>query len=215
MEKEENKENIEKNKEQNVISEQNIMEMLKESNIDDYDPEVVTHLSDYMNNYVTSIFNSAITYMKHAGRDNITLADITLAVETLQLKAPSSRLSVKELIDLAQEHNKENLKKSNGLGVLIGKGSDHTLSKNNYKLKSALQNVNQKTLDITNWHNHMMSLNSIKNHTTVPTLIRTSAGTVSLNVPMNLAPQRIILKQPLSTTSNMTDEKRIKLEERK
>lgn len=224
MKPEENQENsvspktdeIEKEKtnENQIINSQDIIKMLMESNIENYEPQVVSHLIDYMNNYTIEILNSANTYKNHAGRNVIDISDVKLAIETFQQKVPAKRLSLKELIKLAHEQNKENLEECSGVGLLLPK-NDYTLSKNNYKLKNLhSQNNIGQPMDITNRHNHMVNLNSMKNQTSIPTFIRTSVGTVSLNVPINLAPQRIILKQPPFTSFNKMDEnanKRMKM----
>lgn len=78
-------------------------------------------------------------------------------------------------------------------------------------------------MDMTSRQNQIVTLNTIKNHTgSIPTVIRTSSGTMSVNVPLNLTPQRIILKPQTTIPSNnipqnKTDEniKKRKLEETK
>ncbi|KAF5287976.1 hypothetical protein FQR65_LT12153 [Abscondita terminalis] len=203
--------------ENKVINKQDIIKMLIEANIDCYEPQVVDHLTDYMNNYMVEILNSANAYKTHAGRNNIDISDVKLAIDTYSKKTPAKRLPRKELIQLAQEQNKEKLEDCNGVGLLLPK-NDYTLSKSNYKLRNLHSQtvIPQPTMGISNRHNHMVNLNSLKNQTSsIPTYIRTSVGTVSLNVPINLAPQRIILKQPQFTTFNKVDEnsnKRLKLD---
>ncbi|KAF2905727.1 hypothetical protein ILUMI_00440 [Ignelater luminosus] len=223
------KENISTGKsrcEEDAVTHEQIRKILEEAGIQNYDPQVVTHLADYMTNYTTDILNHAITFATHAERETVNETDVKLALEMVEKKSPSKRLSQKELIELAREHNQTQLPECSFIKRLPLPNEGSILTNCNYKLKSAAPQYplysSIPLMDMTNRQNQIVTLNTTKYHTrSIPTVIRTSSGTMSVNVPLNLTPQRIILKPQTPIPSNIISQNKIehvrkrKLEETK
>lgn len=62
-----------------------ILQMLKailsEAGIQSYEPEVLTHLSDYIDGFIGEIMEKSKDYMKHASRTTLDVADVKLALD--------------------------------------------------------------------------------------------------------------------------------------
>lgn len=61
-----------------------ILQMLKailsDAGIQNYEPEVLTHLSDYIDGFIGEIMEKSKDYMKHANRTKLDVADVKLAL---------------------------------------------------------------------------------------------------------------------------------------
>nr|1TAF_A Chain A, TFIID TBP ASSOCIATED FACTOR 42 [Drosophila melanogaster] len=58
-----------------------IMSILKELNVQEYEPRVVNQLLEFTFRYVTSILDDAKVYANHARKKTIDLDDVRLATE--------------------------------------------------------------------------------------------------------------------------------------
>lgn len=50
--------------------------------VKEYEPRVVNQLLEFMHTYVSEVLTDSKDYAQHAGRQNIDIADVRLAVET-------------------------------------------------------------------------------------------------------------------------------------
>lgn len=70
-----------------------IKAMLSEAGIQSYEPEILTHLSDYVDHFVDEIIEHSKNYMQHAGRKVLDAADVKLALSETKRKESKCRLS--------------------------------------------------------------------------------------------------------------------------
>lgn len=54
--------------------------MLSEAGIQNYEPEILTHLSDYIDHYISEIMEKSKDYMKHANRTKLDVSDVKLVL---------------------------------------------------------------------------------------------------------------------------------------
>jgi len=80
--------------------------LLQSHGVHDFDPKVVHQLLEFAHRYTSDVFQDALVYAEHAGRQDIDLADVQLAVQgrvSHSFTAPPPR---EFLLELAQEKNK-------------------------------------------------------------------------------------------------------------
>lgn len=55
--------------------------LLSEAGIQNYEPDVLIYLSDYVDRYIEEIMEKSKNYMKHANRSKLDVADVKLALK--------------------------------------------------------------------------------------------------------------------------------------
>ena len=67
--------------------------LMANCSISECEPKVIALITEFMQKYCTNILQDAQVYSEHAGRGNITLSDVRLAINTnskkVQSKTPS------------------------------------------------------------------------------------------------------------------------------
>lgn len=79
-----------------------IKEMLSEAGIHNYEPEVLTHLSDYVDHYIDEIVENSKNYMQHAGRKELDVSDVKLALSETRKQETKCRPTWDVRIDYIQ-----------------------------------------------------------------------------------------------------------------
>lgn len=54
--------------------------ILSEAGIQNYEPDVLTHLSDYIDRFIDEVMEKSKDYMKHANRSKLDVSDVKLAL---------------------------------------------------------------------------------------------------------------------------------------
>ncbi|KAJ6243438.1 taf9 RNA polymerase ii [Anaeramoeba flamelloides] len=112
-----------------------IKDILSSMDVQDYDPQVVLQLWEFVHNYASEVLDRASSYAKHANRsENINEQDIKLAiknhVEMNFQKIPPNPF----LFKLAQERNSLPLRIPRGKYGIILPEDDNTTIKPNYSI---------------------------------------------------------------------------------
>lgn len=68
-----------------------LKDILIEAGIQSYEPEIVTHLADYIDNYIDEVVEQSKSYMKHAGRTELDVSDVKLALNETRKEEAKSR----------------------------------------------------------------------------------------------------------------------------
>lgn len=135
--------------------------MLSEAGIQNYETEVLTHLSDYLDHYIHRIMERSKIYMEHANRKELHVSDVKLALneaneEEIKSK-PAWNVGIffknlfsyteflfQTLIKLAKEHNKTNLPVPNQkCGIAI---PNSALESTNFRMRGL--NVNNVVIQL-------------------------------------------------------------------
>ncbi|XP_018323446.1 uncharacterized protein LOC108735788 isoform X1 [Agrilus planipennis] len=142
-----------------------IRTMLAQENVQNYEPDVLTHLADFTNNYILQIIENALVFMNLMDRKNILISDVKLALEVMHKQAESSkRLSFQDLMALSKVHNRSKVfynREFYGLPIPAD-----SINKNNYKMRN-IHNLKYGTsvspmVDITNMQTQISSLDTKK-----------------------------------------------------
>ncbi|CAM9201622.1 unnamed protein product [Chrysoparadoxa australica] len=84
-------------------------QLLKEMGVESYEPNVIPLLVARMRGYASSLLLDAKDYAAHANRKTVEVADVRLAVQERSFMLPQSYPQRKELIQLAEEINRNPL----------------------------------------------------------------------------------------------------------
>ncbi|KAJ2960869.1 hypothetical protein NQZ79_g3876 [Umbelopsis isabellina] len=80
--------------------------LLQSHGVHDFDPKVVHQLLEFAHRYTSDVFQDALVYAEHAGRQDIDLADVQLAVQGRVSHSFTGPPPREFLLELAQEKNK-------------------------------------------------------------------------------------------------------------
>ncbi|XP_017468367.1 PREDICTED: transcription initiation factor TFIID subunit 9 [Rhagoletis zephyria] len=138
------KEKIDKSKISNQVKHvpkdaQVIMSILKELNVQDYEPRVINQLLEFTYRYVTCILDDAKVFANHARKKTIDLDDVKLATEVVLDKAftcPPPRHVLAKLAEVRNSMPLPPIKPHCGLRLPPDR---YCLSACNYKLRAANQ----------------------------------------------------------------------------
>lgn len=67
--------------------------ILSEAGVQNYEPEVLSHLSDYLDRYIDEVFEKSKNYMQHAGRTELNASDVKLALNEMKKQEANCRLN--------------------------------------------------------------------------------------------------------------------------
>lgn len=115
-----------------------IMDLLKESGVTDYEPQVVNQLLEFSHAYITDRLSDAQDYANHAGRANIALEDVKLAVLRKSEEYSTPVLTRDSLLDIAREKNASPLPALKAYSGPRLPPDRYCLSSHNYRLKNEL-----------------------------------------------------------------------------
>ncbi|XP_054739809.1 transcription initiation factor TFIID subunit 9 [Anastrepha obliqua] len=138
------KEKVDKSKLNNQVKHvpkdaQVIMSILKELNVQDYEPRVINQLLEFTYRYVTCILDDAKVFANHARKKTIDLDDVKLATEVVLDKAftcPPPRHILAKLAEVRNAMPLPPIKPHCGLRLPPDR---YCLSACNYKLRAANQ----------------------------------------------------------------------------
>eukprot|EP01126_Amoeba_proteus_P001226 TRINITY_DN10346_c0_g1_i3.p1 TRINITY_DN10346_c0_g1~~TRINITY_DN10346_c0_g1_i3.p1 ORF type:complete len:134 (-),score=23.64 TRINITY_DN10346_c0_g1_i3:58-459(-) len=110
--------------------------LLRSMGIKEWEPRVLNQLLEFMYSYVSDVMNDSKDYASHAGRTNLDISDVRLAVEskTAKCQTPPDR---QELIKIARRKNETPLPllQQRVPGVLLPP-DEYCLLKENYQVVS-------------------------------------------------------------------------------
>eukprot|EP00029_Vermamoeba_vermiformis_P011393 TRINITY_DN6255_c0_g1_i1.p1 TRINITY_DN6255_c0_g1~~TRINITY_DN6255_c0_g1_i1.p1 ORF type:complete len:171 (+),score=60.67 TRINITY_DN6255_c0_g1_i1:681-1193(+) len=108
--------------------------LLKSMGVEDYEPRVVNQLLEFMNKYISDILQDAQLYSEHAGRANIELSDVQLAVQA-KLSQSFTQPPPREVsLELARKKNATPLPLiPERIGILLPP-DEHCLTKATYQM---------------------------------------------------------------------------------
>ena len=79
--------------------------VLEAANVDDYEPIVIPQLLEMTYRYVLDVLQDAQVFSEHAGRKDIALADVRLAIENRVCNSFNGPPSKEVMYDIAQQKN--------------------------------------------------------------------------------------------------------------
>lgn len=80
--------------------------ILQSLGVSDYDPKVVHQLLEFAHRYTSDVFQDALVYAEHAGKSDLDLDDIQLAIQGRVNHSFTTPPPKEFLLELAQEKNK-------------------------------------------------------------------------------------------------------------
>ncbi|KAL9552643.1 hypothetical protein MBANPS3_003677 [Mucor bainieri] len=83
--------------------------ILQSLGVEDYDPKVVHQLLEFAHRYTSDVFQDSLIYAEHAGKTDLDLDDIQLAIQGRVNHSFTTPPPKEFLLELAQEKNKQPL----------------------------------------------------------------------------------------------------------
>ncbi|OZJ04634.1 hypothetical protein BZG36_02029 [Bifiguratus adelaidae] len=83
--------------------------ILRSLNVDDYEPKVVHQLLEFAYRYTSDVFQDALVYSEHAGKSELDIDDIQLAIQGRVNHSFTTPPPKEFLLELADEKNKQPL----------------------------------------------------------------------------------------------------------
>ncbi|KAL7317639.1 Transcription initiation factor TFIID subunit 9 [Mucor circinelloides] len=83
--------------------------ILQSLGVEDYDPKVVHQLLEFAHRYTADVFQDSLIYAEHAGKSDLDLDDIQLAIQGRVNHSFTTPPPKEFLLELAQEKNKQPL----------------------------------------------------------------------------------------------------------
>ncbi|KAK4518269.1 protein phosphatase 2A structural subunit [Mucor velutinosus] len=83
--------------------------ILQSLGVEDYDPKVVHQLLEFAHRYTSDVFQDSLIYAEHAGKSDLDLDDIQLAIQGRVNHSFTTPPPKEFLLELAQEKNKQPL----------------------------------------------------------------------------------------------------------
>jgi len=113
--------------------------LLNSMGVKEWEPRVVPQLLEFMHRYVSEVLTDSQDYSTHAGRQNVDIKDVRLAIES-RLEKGGQPLSRQELIRLARRKNQQALPTMpyKVPGVLLPP-DENCLTKDNYQVVSKVE----------------------------------------------------------------------------
>uniref|UniRef100_A0A034WL27 Transcription initiation factor TFIID subunit 9 n=1 Tax=Bactrocera dorsalis TaxID=27457 RepID=A0A034WL27_BACDO len=182
------KEKIEKSKINNQVKHvpkdaQVIMSILKELNVQDYEPRVINQLLEFTYRYVTCILDDAKVFANHARKKTIDLDDVKLATEVVLDKAftcPPPRHILAKLAEVRNAMPLPPIKPHCGLRLPPDR---YCLSACNYKLRAASQPKK-------------MTKSALESRSTIKTQMKNAGGASGTKRQTVLAPKTQVVTIP-------------------
>ncbi|PRP89464.1 hypothetical protein PROFUN_01327 [Planoprotostelium fungivorum] len=120
-----------------------VQSILKSMGIEDYEPRVVNQLVELMHRYVSEVLRSSSVYSSHAGRTDIDLSDIKLAMVARNAKTFIQPTPRELMSQYAESRNKTQLQMPHKYGVVLP-DSGACLLANNYQVEPRRKNKKEK-----------------------------------------------------------------------
>ncbi|XP_044743219.1 transcription initiation factor TFIID subunit 9 isoform X2 [Chrysoperla carnea] len=114
-----------------------IMSIMKDMDIEEYEPRVINQLLEFTYRYVTCILDDARIYAKHAKKKEIDLDDVKLAIDMVLEKSFTTPPSRETLLELARKKNSTPLPLLKPHAGIRLPPDRYCLSACNYRMKPA------------------------------------------------------------------------------
>lgn len=110
-------------------------QLLKSMGVEEYQPRVLNQLLEFMYRYVSEVLHDGLMYAEHAGRSELAIEDVQLAVQARVNSSFTQPPPRELLLELAKEKNSNPLPNfPSRLGVLLPP-DEHCLTQPTYQIE--------------------------------------------------------------------------------
>jgi transcription initiation factor TFIID subunit 9B len=116
-----------------------IEKILASMGIQEYEPRIIELFLELIYRYVGDVFNDSIVYMQHAGRTELDLKDIRLAIQSRMNYSFAEPPPIEFLLEVANRKNSENFGFIPEKPEVLLPPAHHCLTEVNYQLQTRRQ----------------------------------------------------------------------------